>query len=92
MKTKQFYKNGQPVLEQNGYILTYFYKNGNLKARGISIEGVMEGEWIFYRENGQLWQTAGFKSNAKHGRWLRYNRNDQVEYDEIFDNGKKLKR
>jgi len=24
----------------------------------------------------------------KHGTWIRYNRKDQIEYDEIFENGK----
>ena len=44
------YANGQKVFEQEGDILTYFYKNGKIKARGISINGKMQGEWIFYRE------------------------------------------
>lgn len=88
---KKEYANGQKVFEQEGDILTYFYKNGNIKARGKSIKGIMQGEWIFYRETGQLWQIGNFKDNQKHGNFIRYDRNDQVEYNEDFENGK-LKR
>lgn len=91
MKNKQ-YANGQIVYEQNGDVLTYFFKNGRVKAKGLSINDVMEGEWIFYRESGQLWQVANFKNGQKHGSWIRYDKSDQVEYDETFENGKKKKK
>ena len=86
------YVNGQKAFEQEGDILTYYFKNGKIKARGVSIVGVMQGEWIFYRETGQLWQVANFKDNQKHGSWIRYNRKDQIEYNEIFENGKIIKK
>ena len=51
----------------------------------------MEGEWIFYRETGQLWQIANFENGKKHGRWIRYNKNDEIEYQETFENNKIVK-
>ena len=48
----------------------------------------MEGEWVFYRESGQLWQTGNFQHNLKHGRFVRYDKNDKVEYDETFEKEK----
>ena len=89
---KKEYANGQKVFEQEGDILTYYYKNGKIKARGISINGRMQGEWIFYRETGQLWQIGNFKDHQKHGNFIRYDRNDQVEYNEDFENGKLIKK
>ena len=89
---KKKYANGQKVFKQEGDTLTYFYKNGSIKARGISINGMMQGEWIFYRETGQLWQIGNFKDNQKHGSFIRYDRNDQLEYDENFENGKLKKK
>ncbi len=89
---KKEYANGQKVFEQGGDILTYFYKNGRIKARGDSIGGIMRGKWIFYRETGQLWQVGNFKDNQKHGSWIRYSRKDQIEYDETFANGKLIKK
>lgn len=85
---KKEYANGQKVFEQEGDILTYFYKSGGIKARGISLDGIMQGEWTFYRETGQLWQIGNFKDNQKHGSWIRYNKKDQVEYNENFEKGK----
>lgn len=91
MQGKTHYKNGQKIYEQKGSILSYFFKNCTLKARGKSIDGVMEGKWIFNRENGDLWQVGYFKNGKKHGSWMRYSKTGKIEYEENFDNGKILK-
>ncbi len=88
MIDKKAYSNGQKTSEQAGDKLTYFFKDGKIKAEGISIKGIMEGEWKFYRETGVLWQIGNFKNGKKNGSWVRYNKNDQLEYQETFDNGK----
>jgi len=90
MKQKQ-YANGQKTFEQSDDILTYFFKNGEIKAFGKSENTLMQGEWKFYRESGQLWQVGNFKDNLKHGKWIRYNKENELEYEEYFENGKKLK-
>src|SRR5687767_8357150 len=46
------YKNGQLISEQKGNVLTYYFKTGLVKAKGKSVEGSMEGKWIFNRESG----------------------------------------
>lgn len=92
MLNKKHYANGQKIFELVNNTLTYFYKNGNLKASGPFIDELMEGKWIFYRESGQLWQTGNFRHNLKHGRFIRYNKKDEVEYDETFVNGKLVKK
>jgi antitoxin component YwqK of YwqJK toxin-antitoxin module len=90
MKNKE-YSNGQKTFEQTGEELTYFFKNGKIKAKGISINRIMEGEWKFYRETGQLWQVGNFKEGQKHGSWVRYDKKDKLEYKESFVNGKLVK-
>jgi len=87
MKQKQ-YANGQKTYEQNGDTLTYFFKNGEVKALGKSVNDSMQGEWKFYRESGQLWQVGNFKDNQKHGRWVRYDNEGKLEYEAHFENGK----
>ena len=52
----------------------------------------MEGKWIFYRETGQLWQVGNFKGGQKHGPWVRYDKNDALEYQEIFEHGVQQKK
>jgi antitoxin component YwqK of YwqJK toxin-antitoxin module len=91
MKKKQ-YANGQITYEQKGDVLTYFFKDGKVKAEGLSINGEMQGEWKFYRETGQLWQVGNFKNGQKDGHWVRYNKNDQLEYEETFGNGEIVKK
>lgn len=92
MQHKTNYKNGQEIWRQKGNILTYFFKDGTLKAKGKFIDGLMEGEWIFNRENGDLWQVGNFKNGRKHGSWVRYNKTGKIEYEENFENGKLIKR
>ena len=92
MLDKKHYTNGQKVYELIEDALTYFYKNGNLKATGPFINEFMEGEWTFYRESGQLWQVGNFEHNLKHGRFIRYDKKDEVEYDKTFVKGKLLKK
>ena len=64
MLNKKEYANGQKIFEIKENTLTYFFKNGNLKASGPYINELMEGEWVFYRESGQLWQTGNFQHNT----------------------------
>ncbi len=88
MMNKKQYTNGQKTFEQKGDTLTYFFKDGTVKAYGVSINGVMQGEWKFYRETGQLWQIGNFRDNQKNGKWLRYDKQGKLEYDETFEEGK----
>ena len=52
------YANGQKTYELVGNRMSYFFKNGKVKAEGNYEDGLMEGEWKFYRESGQLWQVV----------------------------------
>ena len=52
----------------------------------------MQGEWTFYRETGRLWQVGNLKDNLKHGSWIRYDRKDKLEYEELFEIGKIIKK
>ena len=92
MNGKKVYKNGQAVFEQKGNVLTYYFKTGEIKAKGKSINSMMEGKWVFNRESGELWQIGNFKRNQKHGEWIRYDRKGKVEYQETFVDGKLVKK
>jgi len=92
MISKKNYSNGQKVHELTGNKLTYFFKNGKVKAEGFLIKEKMEGEWKFYRETGQLWQVGNFKNDMKNGTWVRYDKNDKLEYQETFNDNKIVKK
>jgi len=91
MLDKKNYANGQKIYELNGNKLTYFFKDGTLKAEGRFENGLMEGEWKFYRGTGQLWQIGNFKNSMKNGTFMRYDKNDQLEYQENFEDNKIVK-
>ncbi len=91
MQDKTHYANGQPVFRQEGETLTYFFKTGLKKAQGGSIGGVMQGEWRFWRETGELWQVGHFRDGVKHGTWVRYARDGRLEKAETFQGGKAVK-
>ena len=65
MLDKKNYTNGQKVQELKGNRLTYFFKNGKVKAEGFFENSLMEGEWIFYRETGQLCKLPIFSTIQK---------------------------
>jgi antitoxin component YwqK of YwqJK toxin-antitoxin module len=90
MLDKKTYVNGQQIYELIDDMLTFYYKNGKLKAKGAYRDQQLDGEWIFYRETGQLWQIGYFKMCKKQGTWTRYDRNDQIEYKESFIEDKKI--
>jgi antitoxin component YwqK of YwqJK toxin-antitoxin module len=92
MLKNQEYANGQTTYELVGNKMTYFFKNGNIKAEGILENSQMEGEWRFYRETGQLWQVGNFINNMKHGTWIRYDKDGKLEYSETFNNNKIVKK
>ncbi len=78
------YKNGQIIKIQNGDSLTWFFIDGRIKAQGPFINDMMEGEWVFYKKEGFLWQVAHFLHNKKTGLWLRYDANGNIVYREKF--------
>jgi len=91
MKKDGVYNNGQKVSEQNGEILTFYYKSGKKKAEGKCINNNFEGEWLFFRENGKLMQKGNFAENKKDGEWIRFDDNGNIEYHSKFKNGKEIK-
>ncbi|WP_426096064.1 hypothetical protein [Flavobacterium sp. DSR2-3-3] len=71
--------NGQIAHKLIGNHLTCFFKNRKVKAKNSFIIGLMEVEWIFYRETTKFWQIGNFKNSTKNGSLIRYHRNDQIE-------------
>ncbi|MDR1055217.1 MAG: hypothetical protein LBL90_05210 [Prevotellaceae bacterium] len=88
---KDTYANRQKIYILEGTKLTFFFKDGKLKAEGSYENDMMQGEWKFYRATGQLWVIGYFKDDKKDGSWVRYDKNDRIEYNEEFKDGKLVK-
>jgi len=88
MIKKKNYVNGQRICELTGDRLTYYFKSGAVKAEGSFINDVIEGEWRFFRETGELCQIGNFRNGIKNGLWIRYDRKGNPEYNKMFREGK----
>ncbi len=88
MKTSGKYNNGQIISAQSGDTLTYYHKDGKIKAQGKCVDNIFQGKWIFNKKEGFLWQIGHFKDNKKHGKWARYKPDGSIEKEETFQDGK----
>ncbi|MEM6997347.1 MAG: hypothetical protein AAF413_00380 [Patescibacteria group bacterium] len=91
MKTSGNYSNGQAVKKQKGDILTYYHKDGKIKAQGKCIDGSFEGRWEFYKKEGFLWNVGHFENNKKQGKWIRYRADGSIEKEQTFEQNKEVK-
>jgi len=48
------------------------FAGGGLKAAGRYAGGEFDGEWEWWRENGQPLQAGAFKDGKQVGLWQRY--------------------
>jgi antitoxin component YwqK of YwqJK toxin-antitoxin module len=92
-KADETYNNGQRVAKQKGETLTYYFENGDVKAQGKYLDGIMQGKWIFNKKEGYLWQVGHFDEFGKqHGPWVVYDKNGAVQKEKYFEHGKQLRR
>lgn len=91
-KAGEKYANGQTISEQDGDVLSYYFIDGNIKAQGKYVDGVMQGKWLFNKKEGYLWQVGYFDDDGKqHGTWVVYNKDGSVQKEKHFEHGKLLK-
>ena len=85
------YANGQRKYAQDGNFLTHYFENGEVKARGMMINGLMEGKWIFNKKEGYLWQVGNFLKGERQGNWTRYKADGSVADKKEFKDDKQVK-
>jgi antitoxin component YwqK of YwqJK toxin-antitoxin module len=65
------------------------YPNGQIKERlKKNINGELNGEQLFYYENGQLERKENYINGNKNGQEIWYYENGQISMKENFVNGK----
>jgi antitoxin component YwqK of YwqJK toxin-antitoxin module len=55
----------------------YYYRNGNIKAKGFYINDKEESDWVYYYESGKPEQSGKYKGGKPVGEW-----------EWLFENGK----
>ena len=59
------------------------------KEQGSFKNGLREGPWVGYWENGQLFYKGDYKNGKEEGPWVGYWENGQLFYKGDYKNGKK---
>ncbi|NNG27711.1 MAG: hypothetical protein HKM87_09305 [Ignavibacteriaceae bacterium] len=71
--------------------LTGLQKNysftGKLESMGEMVDGLREGEWNWYWENGNIWSTVNYKKDKKEGKQTMWDESGLVIKEEYFKDG-----
>ena len=55
--------------------------------QGAISNGLREGEWFAFHENGQLHNQGSWKNGRKNGKWVSYHDNGQLKQEGNYKNG-----
>jgi len=67
------------------------FPNGQLGLGGNIKEGLRDGEWVWYYENGTQRRFATYKNGLKHGPTIFFYNNGIKKSEIIFDNDKNIR-
>ena len=67
-----------------------YYKNGNLKAEGWTLENTKIDYWKYYHKNGNLKKEGRFKNDLETNYWYFYTENSTIEKEGHYKIGKKV--
>ena len=59
------------------------------KWKGSIKNGLKEGTWVTYYDNGQLWGKGDYKNGDEEGTWVEYWKNGQLFSKGNYTNGKR---
>ena len=55
--------------------------------QGSFKNGLREGSWVRYWDNGNLYYKGDYKNGKKEGSWVSYHKNGQLRYKGDYKNG-----
>jgi antitoxin component YwqK of YwqJK toxin-antitoxin module len=55
-----------------------YYKDGSVKAKGLFVDGKLDGYWEWFRKDGSKMRSGHFKAGEQTGEWITYDRQCQV--------------
>jgi antitoxin component YwqK of YwqJK toxin-antitoxin module len=66
-----------------------FHKNGTKSIEGAIKNGLHEGEWISWYDDGSLWSKGSFKNGIRDGRGIVYYRNGNIQIEGFYEKGER---
>lgn len=69
-------------------IIKEYYDSGALKAKGRKKDGLRDGKWIFYFENGKVFREIHFRNDVEDGEWKMWHENGVLYLEQMKVLGK----
>lgn len=66
------------------------YENGNPKAEGAFINGLMNGKWTFWYQNRQKKAEGEYVLDQREGKWTEWNDRGEITSEETFRGGQRV--
>ena len=60
------------------------YDNGQVRFRGLNLDGEMHGAWEFFRRDGSLMRAGEFDRGRQVGVWRTYDRAGRIVKETEF--------
>lgn len=57
---------------------TEYFKDGGVRAKGHTIDGVATGYWEWFRKDGSRMRSGYFENGEQVGEWTTYDRAGEV--------------
>lgn len=85
-------QNKEPVTikKSNTYRNIEKYPNGNIKIEGDIVNGIRQGNWISYYENGNKWSECDYDFGEKNGIYRTFYPNGNPKIHGIYKKNKKV--
>jgi len=83
------YDTSGTYIEKNGELIELSSPGIIVKIQGKIRKGKIEGQWLEYHQNGQLWIKKNYKDGKQEGKWTEYHSNGQLWFKSNYTEGKK---
>jgi len=67
------------------------YESGKIGMGGSYINGKMDGDWIWWYENGQKKRYTQYKEGSKNGKSIYWYKNGVKKSEIIYDNNRNIR-
>lgn len=90
MKDATYYRISgfNPDLMRFDSIVVDHYMNDNVEMIGKYLNGIKEGDFIYYYPDQTVRLSSSYVNNIRSGRWIEFYQNGQVHKEVEYDNGK----
>jgi antitoxin component YwqK of YwqJK toxin-antitoxin module len=92
VESSTYYETGEleskTTRNGNGYRNTIYYKNGKVKKSGDTENGVRNGKYESFDENGNPIEIGSYFKGEKQGEWIKYSENGKIYIKEVLSDQK----